>query len=143
MANKALFMETTMIAPEKTAGEITSLLVEAGARQISMEYDEAKRPIGTSFILAIDAARKEGGDMPCPATRTPDLQGRSDAPVPDYCETDDVATALRAEEQSGAGASAPPIPFYQNGPDERCRHEYLDMDGICRSCGTDCRGGSL
>lgn len=35
-------METTSISPEKTAGEITSVLVVGGARQIATEYDGGK-----------------------------------------------------------------------------------------------------
>lgn len=59
MAGKTLFMETTAVAPEKTAAEITTLLVMSGARQISMDYDEAGKLAGLRFVLAI-----HGGLLP-------------------------------------------------------------------------------
>ncbi len=39
---KTLFMETTSIDAGRTAGEITSELVKAGATQVSCEYDSGK-----------------------------------------------------------------------------------------------------
>lgn len=39
---KTLFMETTEISPEKTAGEITSQLISAGATQIASTYENQK-----------------------------------------------------------------------------------------------------
>jgi hypothetical protein len=50
---KALYMESTEISPERTAGEITSVLVAAGARQISMEYGDGGRVIGMNFMLLV------------------------------------------------------------------------------------------
>lgn len=48
--SKTLFMETTEIAPEKSAAEITRLLVVSGARQISMQYAGGQLS-GLSFVL--------------------------------------------------------------------------------------------
>lgn len=42
MTKKPLFMESTEIPPEKTAGEIAQVLVTAGATQIATEYDGGK-----------------------------------------------------------------------------------------------------
>lgn len=55
MAAKTLYMETTQISVDKTAQEITAALVASGARQIAMDYDEAGRLAGLSFILATPA----------------------------------------------------------------------------------------
>ena len=55
----SLFMETTQISATKTAGEITQLLVEAGARQISLDYDDQRKLCGLRFVLII-------GKMPLP-----------------------------------------------------------------------------
>src|SRR5215472_3764703 len=51
--NKPLYMETTEISAERTAGEITSLLVAAGARQIAMDYDGFGHVVGMHFLLMI------------------------------------------------------------------------------------------
>jgi hypothetical protein len=50
---KRLYMETTTIPPQQTCGEITSLLVASGARQISMEYGEGGRIVGMNFVLLV------------------------------------------------------------------------------------------
>jgi len=50
---KPLYMETTEISAERTAGEITSLLVAAGARSISMDYAEGGKVVGMNFVLMI------------------------------------------------------------------------------------------
>ena len=50
---KPLYMETTEISAERTAGEITSLLVAAGARSISMDYAEGGKVVGMDFVLMI------------------------------------------------------------------------------------------
>ena len=47
-------METTEIAAEKTAGEITSMLIQCGARQISMSYDAAGRITDMCFVLIVE-----------------------------------------------------------------------------------------
>jgi len=49
-----VFMETTEIPVERTAGEITSLLVKNGARKIRIEYDQAGAPVGVEFDLQIE-----------------------------------------------------------------------------------------
>jgi len=46
-------METTKISPERTASEITGLLVRAGARQLLMEYDKAGKLTGLKFVLEV------------------------------------------------------------------------------------------
>lgn len=53
MKTKPLYMETTEISAERTAGEITSLLVGAGARQIAMDYAEGGRIVGMHFTLLV------------------------------------------------------------------------------------------
>lgn len=50
---KTLFMETTQVAAEKTAGEITSLLIQCGARHIAMDYDENQAISGMHFVLLV------------------------------------------------------------------------------------------
>lgn len=39
---QTLYMETTMIPAEKTAGEIVQALVKSGASQINAEYKEGQ-----------------------------------------------------------------------------------------------------
>lgn len=51
---KTLYMETTAIPPDKTAAEISSLLVSAGARQISMMYDPSGKMDGMQFVLVVN-----------------------------------------------------------------------------------------
>ena len=53
MAKKTLYMESTEISVERTAAEITSELVSAGARQISMEYADGGRVLGMNFVLIV------------------------------------------------------------------------------------------
>lgn len=50
---QTLFMETTQIPPEKTAGEIVSYLVQSGAREILMQYDGKGKLTGLKFSLDI------------------------------------------------------------------------------------------
>lgn len=50
---KTLFMETTAIEAEKTAAEITSLLVQSGARRLMMEYGTDKDIAGLRFELDV------------------------------------------------------------------------------------------
>jgi hypothetical protein len=47
-------MESTEISPERTAGEITALLVASGARQISMEYSENQKVTAMNFLLMVN-----------------------------------------------------------------------------------------
>lgn len=63
MARKRLFMESTEIQPERTAGEIISLLVGAGARQISQQYDD-KKIVGVFFTLEICPGVIRGFKLP-------------------------------------------------------------------------------
>ena len=54
MPQKTLYMENTQIAPDKTAREISDLLLTFKARQISMEYLPPNgKLIGLRFVLAI------------------------------------------------------------------------------------------
>ena len=46
-------METTEIAPEKTAAEITHLLVQSGARQISLDYDAQGKLSGLRWVFPV------------------------------------------------------------------------------------------
>lgn len=58
MSKSKLFMETTEVSAEKTAGEIISLLVQAGATAIINEYANGK-------ITALTFAMKVGdGELP-------------------------------------------------------------------------------
>jgi hypothetical protein len=50
---ESLFMETTKIDPLRTASEVTSLLVQSGARQISQQYDGKQKLVGVSFTLEV------------------------------------------------------------------------------------------
>lgn len=50
---KLLFMETTGIEASRTAGEITSLLVQAGAVHIAQEYGDDKEISGLRFSLKV------------------------------------------------------------------------------------------
>jgi hypothetical protein len=52
MKTTSLYMESTTIEPDRTAGEITALLVSSGASSISYSY-EAGRISGLSFIFAV------------------------------------------------------------------------------------------
>lgn len=63
MSTKTLYMETTEIAPERTAGEISALLVGTGAREISMQY-EAGKITGIRFTLDIAGAGRVHFAMP-------------------------------------------------------------------------------
>jgi hypothetical protein len=51
--NNTLYMETTQISPDRTCGEIVSLLVRCGATQINMQY-EAQRIKGLRWCLRIN-----------------------------------------------------------------------------------------
>src|SRR4051812_7041453 len=50
---KTLFMETTEISAEKTAAEITSLLVQSGARRLMMECGDNREITGLRFELDV------------------------------------------------------------------------------------------
>lgn len=47
---RTLYMETTQIAPIKTAGEIQSLLVQMGAHEIAQTYRDGK-VVGLRFLI--------------------------------------------------------------------------------------------
>src|SRR5947209_13252774 len=53
MSKTTLYMETTEISPSKTAAEVTSLLVQSGARSITTEMDGNGRITGLRFSLMI------------------------------------------------------------------------------------------
>jgi hypothetical protein len=48
---KSLYMGTTKIDPQKTAGEIIAVLVASGARQIATDYTPQGRIQGLRFII--------------------------------------------------------------------------------------------
>ena len=52
-SRKAIFMETTEIPVQKTAGEILGLLVRAGATQVSLDYKGTKI-VGMRFTYPVD-----------------------------------------------------------------------------------------
>jgi hypothetical protein len=58
MATKKLYMESTGIPVEGTAGEIRALLVANGARNISEDYDPRGRIIGMHFVLMVHGILK-------------------------------------------------------------------------------------
>jgi hypothetical protein len=49
----SLYLETTQIPAERTAGEISLLLVKSGASQISTEYDASHKIRALRFILGV------------------------------------------------------------------------------------------
>lgn len=53
MSTKTLFMETTEITVQKTAADILSLLVRAGATQVSLDYKDSKI-VGMRFLYPVD-----------------------------------------------------------------------------------------
>ena len=52
-AKKTLFMETTEVTPERTAGEITACLVSAGATGIGTEYDGKGKITGLTWKMMV------------------------------------------------------------------------------------------
>ena len=53
MSKRTLFMETTEIPVQKTAGDILGLLVRAGATQVSLDYEGGKIT-GMRFTYPVD-----------------------------------------------------------------------------------------
>lgn len=53
MSKKAIFMGTTEVPADQSAGEIVSLLVRAGARQIGMDYDKNQELTGLRFVMEV------------------------------------------------------------------------------------------
>lgn len=51
-ARDTVFMETTEVPPERSAAEIASCLIRAGATQIATEYDNG-RIVGLRFTLTV------------------------------------------------------------------------------------------
>lgn len=51
---KLLFMETTQISAEKTAAEVTAVLVKSGARRLMTEYGADKQICGLRFELDVN-----------------------------------------------------------------------------------------
>jgi hypothetical protein len=54
MARKPIYMETTEIAAERTAAEVSAVLVQAGASSVSIRYDNGKI-IGMSWTMRVGA----------------------------------------------------------------------------------------
>lgn len=54
MARRTLYMENTAIAADKTAAEITGLLVKSGAREIALEYGTGGKLEGLRFALLVE-----------------------------------------------------------------------------------------
>ena len=48
-----LYMESTEIAAERTAAEVTGVLVAAGARHIAMDYGDGGKIVGMHFVLIV------------------------------------------------------------------------------------------
>jgi hypothetical protein len=55
MARKALFLESTDIPAERSAGEISTELVSAGARRISTQHDDQGKIVGIDWTLRVGA----------------------------------------------------------------------------------------
>ncbi len=53
MPRRALFMETTKISAERTAGEIQQALSRAGAEAVMIEYDQNREVSAISFRMSI------------------------------------------------------------------------------------------
>ncbi len=53
MSAKTLFMETTEIPAQRTAADLLSLLVRAGAAQVNLDYKDS-RPVGMRFVYPVD-----------------------------------------------------------------------------------------
>lgn len=51
---KTLFMQTTQISPEKTAGELQEILARYGATAIMTEFDQDRKLSGISFKIHIE-----------------------------------------------------------------------------------------
>ena len=62
MSKNTLYMETTSISPEATAGQIVSLLVACGATQVNMAY-AAGKITGLRWCFRING-REQLFDMP-------------------------------------------------------------------------------
>ena len=51
---RTLFMETTSVSAQTTCGEVSQLLIQGGARSISMDYhEEGGRIVGMRFLLIV------------------------------------------------------------------------------------------
>lgn len=59
---KTLFMESTEIAAERTAAEISGVLIRAGANQIATDYDAGKI-VGLRWVMRVNG-RDLAFDMP-------------------------------------------------------------------------------
>lgn len=55
-SKKPLFMESTQIGAGKTAAEIQSFLVQAGARQVLTVYDDKREISGLHFTIEVNGA---------------------------------------------------------------------------------------
>lgn len=51
MERKSIFMENTEVPADRSAAAITSLLVQAGARSVEMQYDENRKLNGIRFTF--------------------------------------------------------------------------------------------
>jgi hypothetical protein len=49
----SLYLETTEVPPERTAGEIIGLLVRGGAREVAMSYDGGQKVVGLRFTIQV------------------------------------------------------------------------------------------
>lgn len=53
MPRNSIYLETTDVAPEKSAGEITAELVKAGAREISTQYGTEGKVTGMRWAMPV------------------------------------------------------------------------------------------
>lgn len=54
--SKPVFMGTTSISAEKSASEVSSVLAQAGAEQVMINYDQGQA-VGLSFVLDVRGKR--------------------------------------------------------------------------------------
>ena len=54
---RTLFMETTSVSAQTTCGEVSQLLIQGGARSISMDYEEGGRIVGMRFLLIVNGVQ--------------------------------------------------------------------------------------
>jgi len=59
---------TTEVPVSRTIGQVTGLLVEAGARAVATHYDDVGRPIGLVFQVETASGRRSF-TLPCDAER--------------------------------------------------------------------------
>jgi hypothetical protein len=85
----ALLNYTTTVPVTRTIGQVQGLLVEAGARSIVSDYDEAGRPVGIRFVVETFNGPR-GFTLPINASRVEAVLKRQKVPprylTPEHAE---------------------------------------------------------